>query len=107
MKTLDAMKIIDDGWIRRLKGFRVHFHAWKNSQWKPDCFPGEKAKPLTSEVSAWELARRFAEAGNPDSNALKDGDSTNIHVVDNMGNRVKFYGTGQFLVLNEMDIEAV
>ncbi len=107
MKTLDAMKIIDDGWIRRLKGFRVHFHAWRSNQWEIDCFPGEKAKPLTSEVSAWELARRFAEAGIPDSNSLKEGDTANIHVVDDMDNRVKFYGSGHFLVLNKMEIEVV
>ena len=105
MKTKDAMKIIDDGWVRRLKGFRVHFQKRIDSDWVTDYFPGEEDKPLTSEISAWELARRFAEATKSDGPEIGESDSFNIYVVDDLGNPIPFYGTNEPKILNPRDIE--
>jgi len=101
MKTKEAMKIINDGWKRRLKGFRVHFQKRDNSQWITDYFPDKEQKPLTSEISAWELARRFAEATKSDSPVISEGDIINIYVVDDLDNPVSFYGTNEFEILNK------
>lgn len=100
MKLIEAMKAIDEGWVRRLKGYRVHFQKWEDNQWVSDFFPGEKAKPMTSEVSAWELARRFSAAGAPSSGEVGAGDVINVYVVDDQGNRVKFYGSDPDMVFN-------
>ena len=100
MKLKDAMKAIDEGWVRRLAGYRVHFQKWEDNQWVSDVFPGEKAKPMTSEVSAWELARRFSAAGAPSGGEFKTGDVVNVYVLDDQGNRVKFYGPDPDMVFN-------
>ncbi len=100
MNLKEAMKTIDDGWVRRLKGFRIHFQKWDKSKWVTDYFPSKEQKPITSEISTWELARRFAEATEPDSPEIGDGDFVNIYVVDDLGNPVKFYATNQPQILN-------
>ncbi|MBL7175099.1 MAG: hypothetical protein ISS66_04665 [Desulfobacteraceae bacterium] len=105
MKLTEAMKMIDDGWVRRLKGFRVHFQRREGSQWVTDYFPDEKAKPITSDISMWELARRFAETVESDSPEPKEGDIVNIYVVDDLGNPVKFYATNKPHILNYREIE--
>ena len=100
MKLKEAMNTIDEGWVRRLKGYRVHFQKWEDNQWVSDFFPGENAKPMTSLVSAWELARRFSAAGKPSGGKTGAGHVINIYVVDDQGNRVKFYGSDPELVFN-------
>jgi hypothetical protein len=104
MKLTEAMKIIDDGWIRRYKGFRIRFQRREKEAWTTDTFPGPTAKPLTSEISAWELARRFAEAVTHRSETDRT-EMVNIHVVDDLGNPVPFYGTGQPRILNPREID--
>jgi len=105
METKDAMKIISDGWVRRLKGFRVHLQKRVNSEWITDYFPDKEQKPFSSETMAWELARRFAEATKSDSPEVDDGEIVNIYVVDDLDNPVKYYGTNKHMILNPKDIE--
>jgi len=33
MKVNEALKVIDGGWVRKPKGFRVHFQKYVNSDW--------------------------------------------------------------------------
>lgn len=101
MNLKEAMQFIDQGWKRRLKGFRVHFERWDGTQWIPDHFPDPGSKPITSEVSAWELARRFAQATRPDQAPIRPGNTANVHVVDDLGNPVLFYGTHAPLGFNK------
>ncbi len=60
---------------------------------------------MTSEISAWELARRFAEATKSDSPVISEGDIINIYVVDDLDNPVSFYSTNQPKVFNRKEIE--
>ena len=101
MKTKEAMKIMGSGWIRRRKGFRVCFPKRVESEWVTDHFPDLEEKPLPSEVSAWELARRFAVA----SGAGESGEAVNIHVVDDQGNPVPHYGTNRQETLNPREVD--
>jgi len=107
MKLKDAMKVIDEGWIRKKKGYRICFQKRAGSEWVKDMFPGENEKPLTSDVSAWELARRFAQAKKPDDSEIQEGEIVNISVVDDMGNPVNFYGTNKPRVLNQRPMEEI
>ena len=100
MKTKEAMKIMDDGWVRRLKGYRVHFQKRVDGEWATDYFPDMEEKPMPSDISTWELARRFAEATKPEKSENTDGDVVNVYVVDDAGDPVKHYGTGQLEVFN-------
>jgi len=99
MELKEAMKIIGAGWVQRPKGFRVRFERRQGDQWVSDSFPSEEEALLTSDVMAWELARRFAQAAEKNATGGAERDMTGITVVDDKGNPVKFYGTGANCVL--------
>jgi hypothetical protein len=100
VKVNEALKVIDEGWVRKPKGFRVHFQKKVNSQWVTEYVPGEEAKPLESDVVAWRLAWKLSVATRSDKTEISEGDIVNIYVVDDEGNKIKFYATDQFRVLN-------
>jgi hypothetical protein len=95
MKTKKAMEIIDKGWLKKPKGFRVHFQKIVDSDPITDYVPDMEDKPLTSDVVAWRLAWKLSEATKPENLETKDGDIVNIYVVDDDGEPVIFYGTGR------------
>jgi hypothetical protein len=103
MKLKKAMKTIDEGWVRRQKGYRIQFQKKVDSEWITDCFPDPEEKPLTSDISAWELARRFSEAARNRDEEPAEPEMINIHVVDDLGNPVRFYGTNELTVYNKRD----
>ncbi len=107
MKTKEALKIIDEGWVKKRKGFRVHFQKMVNSEPITDYVPGEEVKPLDSDVIAWRLAWKLAEATKTDSPEISDGDIFNIYVVDEEGNPITYYATNQAEVFNARDVEKV
>ena len=95
MKTKKAMEIIDKGWLKKPKGFRVHFQKVVNSKLITDYVPDSEDKPFPSDVVAWRLAWKLSSATKAKGPALKDGDIVNISVVDDNGESVIFYGTGK------------
>ncbi len=99
MKLKEAMEKIGAGWIQRPKGFRVRFERREGDQWISDVFPSEGEALLTSDVMAWELARRFSESTRSSSGETET-DFSSITVVDQEGRPVKFYGTNAIRVLN-------
>ncbi|MBA7698046.1 hypothetical protein ES703_106720 [subsurface metagenome] len=104
MKVSEALKVIDDGWVRKSKGFRVHFQKQEDSEWVTEYSPGEKQKALDSDVAAWRLAWKLAEARKSDTPENDDGALVNIYVVDDLGNPIKYYASNQFEVFNRSDI---
>ena len=105
MKVAEALKIIDKDWIKKPKGFRVHFQKKVESELITDYVPNEKDKPMESDVIAWRLAWKLSEATKSDKPEINDGDFVNIYVVDDSGNPVKFYGTNQLKIYNARDAE--
>ena len=101
MKTKDALKFIDEGWIRKPKGFRVHFQKKVNSDLITDYIPDEDVKPLESDVVTWRLAWKLSEVTKSDNPEMADGEMVNIYVVDDLGNPIPFYGTNEFEILNK------
>ena len=99
MKISESLKIIDEGWVRKPKGFRVHFQKRVGAEWITDFAPGEEESPLDSDVTAWRLAWKLSQAGKSNPPEISEGDMVNIYVVDDLGNRVKFYGTNQPWIL--------
>ncbi len=100
METSEALKIIDEGWIRKRKGFRVHLQKKVNSEFITDYVPDENGEPLESDVVAWRLAWKLSEATKSNDPEISDGDMVNIYVVDDLGNPVSFYGTNELEILN-------
>jgi hypothetical protein len=105
MNLKEAMKIMDEGWVRRRKGFRIHYQKEVDGEWITDYFPDENQKPLSSEISAWELARRFAIVEQPHSGESGHGEIANVYVVDDLGNPVPFYGTNKLKVFSARENE--
>ena len=105
MKVNEALKVIDEGWIRKPKGFRVHIQKYVNSEWVTEYSPGEKEKALDSDVVAWRLAWKLSEATKSDKTEIGEGDLVNIYVVDDLGHPIKYYASNQLEVFNLRDTE--
>jgi hypothetical protein len=105
MKTKDALKIIDENWVKKRKGFRVHFQKMVNSDLITDYVPPEEVKPLDSDVLAWRLAWKLSESTKTDSPEFSDGEMINIYVVDEEGNPINYYATNKPEVFNARDVE--
>jgi hypothetical protein len=103
MKLSESLKIIDAGWVRKPKGFRVRFQKMVGSELITDFVPEEAEAPLDSDVVAWRLAWKLSQATKSDISELSDGDIVNIYVVDDSGNPVRFYGTNGLKILNDSD----
>ena len=99
MNINEALKLIDEGWVRKPKGFRVHFQKKINSEWVTEYAPGEEEKPLDSDVVAWRLAWKLSQTAKPGTSEISDGDIANIYVVDDLGDPIKFYVTNQSSIL--------
>ena len=106
MKVNEALKVIDEGWLRKPKGFSVHFQRQVDSEWVTEYAPGEKEKALDSDVVAWRLAWKLSEAAKPDTTEMKKDGLVNIYVVDDLGNPIKYYASNQFEVFNRREIES-
>ena len=104
MKTSEALKIVDEGWVKKRKGFRVHFQKKIGSEFMTDYVPEEQQKPLESEVAAWRLAWKLSKATKSDGPEMGEGHIVNICVVDDLGNPVKFYATNEAKIYNAHEI---
>ena len=100
MNISESLKIIDEGWVKKPKGFRVHFQKMVNSEWVTDYAPGEEEDPLDSDVVAWRLAWKLSQPTKFDISEISDGDMVNLYVVDDSGNPIKCYSTNEFTILN-------
>lgn len=98
MKLKEAMKEIGAKWVRKEKGFRICFQKWVAAAWETDYFPDLSEKALTSEVSAWEVARRFAEVQRAVKDNVEEGSVVNITVVNDEGDGVPFYATQEPMI---------
>lgn len=100
MQVKDSMKIVDERWIKKRGGFRVHFQKRVGSEIVTEYCPGEEEKPLESDVVAWRIAWKLAQATGSDDPGIREGEFINIYVVDDTGERMKYYATNQFEVFN-------
>ena len=107
MKINEALARIDAGWVRKPNGFRVRFDIYTEGRWKTDSSPEEGDAPLDSDVTAWRLAWKLAQAGRPDASRFIDGDLANITVVDDQGDRVRSYMTNAFEVYQQHEVTPI
>ena len=95
MKITEAIKIIDDNWVAKPKGFRVCMQRREGSEWVIDYTPGEKAAPLDSDVTTWRTAWKLASSTPLREGEPQEGDLVNLYVVDQDNNPVDYYATGK------------
>ena len=106
MKSAEAYKIIDAGWVKKRKGFRVRFQKQVDSEIITDYFPDMEQGPWLSEIAIWRMAWKLAESKNSDTPDLNAGDLVNIYVIEDGGNPIKYYATNRFEVFNQVSIKA-
>jgi hypothetical protein len=104
MKIAEGLKIVEQGWVRKPKGFRVRFHRPTAAGFEVVYSPPLDDAPLTSDVTTWRYAwklgqatRQAAETGAPDA-------LYNITVVDDQDNPACFYGSGELETYNPRDL---
>ena len=96
MKISELLKIVDEGWVHKPKGFRVRFQTRTDGGWVTDTLPDSQDNPLDSDVVAWRSAWKLWQAARSGTNAY-----VNITVVDDQGKPIRSYVTGKFDVYNQ------
>ena len=100
MKIADALKIIDNNWIEKSKGYRVCMQRREGSAWVTDYSPEETAAPLDSDVTTWRLAWKLAQCTPVRAEGPQEGDLVNIYVVDQDNNAIAYYASGEKEIFN-------
>jgi hypothetical protein len=100
MKIADAMKIIDNNWIEKKKGYRVCLQRRVGNRWQEEYTPGEESSPLDSDVTTWRFAWKLAQSTPLQSSETREGDMVNIFVVDQDNNPINYYATGKKEIFN-------
>ena len=107
MKIADGLKLIEDGWIRKPKGFRVRFHRQTDAGVEAGLSPPPEAAPLNSDVTAWRYAWKLWQATRAAAETGAPGALYNITVVDDQDHPSRFYGTGEFETYSPKRIDNV
>ena len=100
MKITEGLQIIENGWIRKPKGFRVRFQQRTDAGMEVGYSPPLDAAPLNSDVTAWRYAWKLWQATGEASSAEKPGELFDITVVDDQDQPFRFYGTGRLQTYN-------
>jgi len=103
MKIGQALKVIDEGWIKKSKGFRVHYQRQTGDQVETEYTPGVDDAPLDSDVAAWRTAWKLEQATLEENSEFGEGRMLNIYVVDDEGQPVRYYKTNEFKIYNQSD----
>ena len=95
MDVKKALAVIDKGWVYKAKGYRVHYQLKKDDEWRSAYVPDGESDLLDSDVVAWRLAWKLAQASGSSGGEPPMAD---IYVVDDVGSRIKYYATGEYQV---------
>jgi len=95
MKVAEGLKVIENGWIRKPRGFRVRFHRQTDGGVEAGFSPPLDAAPLNSDVTAWRYAWKLWQATQAEAESGAAGALYNITVVDDQDQPVRFYGSGK------------
>jgi len=100
MKIADGLKLIENGWIRKPKGFRVRFDRQTEAGIEAGLSPPPDAAALNSDVTAWRYAWKLWQATQAAAETGDPGALYNITVVDDQDRPFRFYGSGDFETYN-------
>ena len=100
MKVAEGLKIIEAGRIRKPIGFRVNYQKLVDGQLVTGYSPPEGSAPLDSDVTAWRYAWNLCKSTRSDAADIQATELVNIHVVDDEGEKVKYYATNAYEVFN-------
>ena len=104
MKIASGLKIIEKGWIRKPKGFRVKYQKQTETGIEDGYSPPTEAEPLNSDVTAWRYAWKLWQATRTEAETGEPGALYNITVVDDQDKPFRYYSTGEFETYNPVSI---
>ena len=104
MKIADGLKLIENGWIRKPKGFRVRFDRQTEAGIEAGLSPPADAAPLNSDVTAWRYAWKLWQATRAAAENGDPGALYNITVVDDQDRPFRFYGSRECETYNPTPI---
>jgi len=100
MQISEGLKIIQAGWIRKPKGFRVKYQKLVDGQLVTEQSPPEGSALLDSDVTAWRYAWKLFMTTRSDTADIREEELVNIHVVNDGDEKVKYYATNNYEVFN-------
>jgi hypothetical protein len=106
MKVADGLKIIEKGWIRKPKGYRVRFQKQTETGIETVYSPPQESNPLSSDVTAWRYAWKLWQSTLEEVAAKAPGALYNITVVDDQDQPAMFYATGETEIYNSKEIDS-
>lgn len=104
MKVGASLKLIDNRWVRKAKGYRVQYQEKLNSDLVTEYCPGIDDKVLDSDITTWRLAWKMATSTQTEGDTIAEGELVNVHVVDDEGNPIRYYATGKFDRFNPKEL---
>ena len=100
MEVAEGLNIINDGWVRKPKGFRVKCEKLVDGERVTVISPPEDKAPLDSDVTAWRYAWKLFKATCQEGPEIQPDELINIHVVDDLGEKTKYYATNNYDIFN-------
>jgi hypothetical protein len=104
MKIAEGLKVIEKGWIRKPKGYRVRFHRQNETGFEQVYSPPMTDAMLNSDVTAWRYAWKLWQATCEETEEGSPGRLYNITVVDDEDRTIPYYGTGDVEIYNPKKI---
>lgn len=98
MKQAELLKLGDQIWVRKRKGYRIRCQAFEDGAYQEVLMPSETEAPMESDVACWRLAHKLAIGTVEGDDSTKQ--YTGITVVDDLGEPVDYYVTNKPHVLN-------
>ena len=102
MKIAQALKVIDSGWVKKDKGYRVRYQRQTKDGVETEHAPGLDDAPLDSDVTAWRTAWKLQQATQKENSEFGEGRMINIYVVNDEGEPIRYYKTNEFKVYNSV-----
>ncbi len=100
MKLADGMKLINEGWAQKPKGFRVKYEKIVKGKKVIEYSPGLDDSPLDSDVTTWRYAWKLYKSTNEDSHKDDREEFLNVCVVDENDTPIDYYVTGKKEIFN-------
>ena len=105
MKIGQALKVIDAGWVKKDKGYRVRYQRQTGGGVETEYTPGLDDAPLDSDVAAWRTAWKLFQATQEENPEFGEGKMINIVVVNDSDELVNYYKTNNYKVYNEVPLD--
>lgn len=100
MKQIEVLKLSDTAWVAKRKGFRIRCDQYLEGERTQVLMPSASEAPMDSDVAAWRVAYKLGA----NEQIADDGKPlyVNVTVVDDQGEPIEYFVTGQTHTFREL-----